>query len=137
MQRIVKLCLAAVLLAGTAEAISVEKRGRKPGKPGRGGRGGRKPETDSDLSREDKLKAGICGDDADCQAAFDTWVVSDAYTVPQANAAAAKQAACEAGVAMANAIKQFKCDNDDDDTNDGAACELATTDKCTPDDDEE
>ena len=101
MQRIVKLCLAAVLLAGTAEAISVERRGRKPQ---RGGRGGRKPETDSDLSREDRLKAKICDDDADCQAAFDIWVVSAEYTGPQETAQAAKQAACEAGVAMANAI---------------------------------
>ena len=133
MQRIVKLCLAAVLLAGTAEAISVEKKGGK--KPGRG-RGGRKPETDSDLSREDRLKAKICGDDADCQTAFDTWVVSDAYTVPQAAAEAAKQASCEARVAVANATKQFRCDNDDDDTNDGDQCELKTTDKCTDDDEE-
>ena len=131
MQRIVKLCLAAVLLAGTAEAISVEKRGR-----GGRGRGGRKPSTDSDLTREERLKAKICDDDTDCQAAFDTWVVSDAYTVPQAAAASAKQAACEAGVALANAIKQFKCDNNDDATDDGDACTLATTDKCTPDDTE-
>ena len=131
MQRIVKLCLAAVLLAGTAEAISVEK-GKRPGR----GRKPSKPETDSDLSREDKLKAKICGDDADCQTAFDTWVVSDAYTVPQATAQAAKQASCEAGVAMKNAVKQFRCDNDDDDTNDGDLCELHSTDKCTDDDEE-
>ena len=132
MQRIVKLCLAAVLLAGTAEAVAVEKK-RGPGRRGPGRKPGRKPETDSDLSREDRMKAKICGEDADCQAAFDAWVVSDAYTVPQAAAKAAKQAACERGVDMANAIKQFKCDNDGDDTD---ACELATYDKCTKEEEE-
>ena len=46
MQRTLKICLAAILLAGTASAVEVERRGgrggggRKPGKPGRGGRGG-------------------------------------------------------------------------------------------------
>ena len=135
MQRIVKLCLATVLLAGTAEAVAVEKRGGKPGR--RPGRGGRKPTGDSDLSREDRLKAKICDDDTDCQAAFDAWVVSTAYTDPQAAVESTKQAACQAKIDMANAIKQFKCDNDDDTTNDGDQCELATYDKCTPDEDEE
>ena len=46
MQRTLKICLAAILLAGTASAIEVEKgrgggRGGRGGKPGRGGRGGR------------------------------------------------------------------------------------------------
>ena len=47
MQRTLKICLAAILLAGTASAIEVEKgrggrggRGGSGGKPGRGGRGG-------------------------------------------------------------------------------------------------
>ena len=44
MQRTLKICLAAILLAGTASAIEVEKgrggRGGRGGKPGRGGRGG-------------------------------------------------------------------------------------------------
>ena len=105
MQRIVKLCLAAVLLAGTAEAVSVEKKGRG----GRGRKPGRKPETDSTLTREERLRSKICGDDADCQAAFDAWVVSTDYTGPQEAAQAAKQAACEAGVDLAIAIKTFKC----------------------------
>ena len=121
MQRIVKLCLATVLLAGTAEAVSVEK-GRR--RPGRGG-SGRKPTG----TPEERLGSKICGDDADCQAAFDLFVVSDAYTVP-------KQAACEAKIAMKNAIEQFTCDNDDDDTNDGDQCTLTTTDRCTDDDSE-
>ena len=134
MQRIVKLCLATVLLAGTAEAISVER--KRPGRWG-GGKPGRKPSGDSDLSREDRLKAKICDDDTDCQAAFDLWVVSTAYTDPQAAVAAAKLAGCQAAVDVYNATAQFKCDNDDDTTNDGDQCTLATYDKCTEEDDTE
>ena len=128
MQRIVKLCLAAVLLAGTAEAVSVEKKGRG----GRGRKPGRKPETDSTLTREERLRSKICGDDADCQAAFDAWVVSTDYTGPKEAAQAAKQTACEAGVALASAIKTFKCSQSGEDP-----CELPSADKCTPDDDTE
>ena len=40
MQRTLKICLAAILLAGTADAIGVEKRGRGRGGRGRGGRKG-------------------------------------------------------------------------------------------------
>ena len=36
MQRIVKLCLATVLLAGTAEAVAVEQRGGRRGRPQKG-----------------------------------------------------------------------------------------------------
>ena len=36
MQRIVKLCLATVLLAGTAEAVAVEQRGGRRGGPQKG-----------------------------------------------------------------------------------------------------
>ena len=63
MQRTLKICLAAILLAGTADAIGVEKRGRG-GRGGRG-RGGRKG------TCEDSRTNTIARFDEDCADAAD------------------------------------------------------------------
>ena len=71
MQRTLKICLAAILLAGTADAIGVEKRGR--GRGGRG-RGGRKGTCEDSRTRTIERFDDDCADAADptaCAAAVD------------------------------------------------------------------
>ena len=66
MQRTLKICLAAILLAGTASAVEVERKGRPGGRGGRGrgGRGGGSCEEQREKTI-DRLEA-LCedGDDA-------------------------------------------------------------------------
>lgn len=84
MQRTLKICLAAILLAGTASAVEVERRGRGGrGRPGRG-RGGRGGSCEDQRERTIDHLEDLCDDAAD------------------ADACAALVAALEADAAFAN-----------------------------------
>ena len=67
MQRTLKICLAAILLAGTASAIEVEKRGRGGRGGGRGGRG-RKVSCETSRDRTIERLTEDCADAADVDA---------------------------------------------------------------------